>query len=365
MNTLTLAAVGDIMLGDHPVCFGHGIRSKIRRGEPLIAPELRRLLADADVVLGNLECILSDIGHDERRLKSSEMRGDPASIALVKDAGFNALCVANNHMLQHGAPAYLDTMQRLRDNGIEPVGLYEEGRSNLATFGDGDTRVAMLGFSLRPEHFCKDNRYYASATPEIILEQVAAVRRSHADHALIVTLHWGEEYLHAPSASQVDFAHRLVDAGVAVVIGHHPHVVQGVEEYGAGLIAYSLGNFIFDSWQDPTRESLLLQCEFRGNALHGHTLVPVQIDRNYYVRLPDAAAATALLQKFAGYTRLIDERQAPVSLGGEAYAELAGKAYLKYRLQCYTYFLLHLWKYEPGIVGSSFLRSALRRLGLA
>lgn len=365
MNTLTLAAVGDVMLGDHPVCFGHGIRSKIRRGEPLIAPELQAMLSGSDMVLGNLECILSDIGHDERRLSSSEMRGDPASIELMKAAGFDTFCVANNHMLQHGVPAFLDTMEWLRKNGIAPVGLYEDGRSNLVTRSKGDTRVAMLGFSLRPEHFCKDNRYYASPTPEAILEQVATLRQTHADHALVVTLHWGEEYLHAPSASQVELAHRLIDSGVALVVGHHPHVVQGVEKYGAGLIAYSLGNFIFDSWQAPTRESLLLRCEFRGNALHSHELVPVKIDRNYHVRLADAAEAAALQKKYAAYSNLVAQRQAPVSLDRDGYAELAGKAYLKYRLQCYWYFLLHVWKYEPSIVGSSFYRSLLRRLGLA
>jgi poly-gamma-glutamate synthesis protein (capsule biosynthesis protein) len=364
MGTVTLAAVGDIMLGDHPVCFGHGIRAKIRKGEPLIDPKLAALFADTDIVFGNLECILSEIGHDQKRLSSSEMRGEQSALANLQAAGFNTLCVANNHMLQHGAPAYLDTIAWLQQNAIAPVGLYEEGLSNVQTFANGDSKVAMVGYSFRPEHFSKDNRYYASPSQQAVLEQIAALRLSHADHALVVTLHWGEEYLHEPSHTQVEFAHRLIDAGVAVIIGHHPHVLQGVEKYRSGLIAYSLGNFIFDSWQSPTRESAVLKCTFSGNELLDYTVTPIKIDRNFYVRLPDNKEAQQLAKKLQNYSHAIAAKQGLVALDQSQYDKLAEKTYLRYRLECYWYFLLHLWKYQPSVVGYSFYRAFLRRLGL-
>lgn len=367
MSGISLAAVGDIMLGDHPVCFGHGIRSKIRRGrEPLIDPALHTVLAQSDVVLGNLECVLSDIGHDPNRLKSSEMRGDRAALGLLKQAGFTTLNVANNHMLQHGVAAFQDTVEYLRSRSIEPVGLdLGAGFSNVVTYEHDGSRLLVCGYSLRPEYFCKDNRYYARTSQEKILGHVAQLKSLYPDHARVITLHWGEEYLHAPSSEQVRFGHQLIDMGVTVVIGHHPHVLQGIEEYRSGLIVYSLGNFIFDSWQHPTRESAILQCRFHNGALTGYSMVPVEIDRSYSVKLAGQARARELSEKIAGYSLLITQNDAPVSLHMDEYDRLAQKAYLRYRMECYFYFLTHLWKYPPKVIGDSFWRAFLRRLRLA
>lgn len=367
MSGITLAAVGDIMLGDHPVCFGHGIRSKIRRGrEPLIDPALNAVLAQSDVLLGNLECVLSEIGHDPNKLKSSEMRGDRAALDLLKQAGFTTLNMANNHMLQHGVAAFQDTVEYLRSRSIEPVGLDAgSGASNVVNYEKDGSRLLVCGYSLRPEYFCKDNRYYARTSQEKILEHVSQLKSLYPDHARVVTLHWGEEYLHAPSSEQVHFAHQLIDLGATAIIGHHPHVLQGIEEYRSGLIAYSLGNFVFDSWQDPTRESAILQCQFRDGALTGYSMVPVEIDRSYSVKLAGPARARELSNKIARYSRLITENGAPVSLEAGEYDRLAQEAYLRYRMQCYFYFVTHLWKYPPKVIGDSFLRAFLRRLPLA
>lgn len=365
MDMLKLAAVGDIMLGDHPVCFGHGIRSRIRKGESLIQPALQAVLSEADLTLGNLECVLSDIGHDEQKLSSSEMRGDQKAISILKTCGFDVLSVANNHMLQHGIPAFEDTVSWLSKNQIEPVGLYENGLSNVVLREKGGAKIALVGYSLRPEWFCADNRHYSRPSYEQIYQQIEHLKKAFPDHSLVVTLHWGEEYLHAPSQSQIDAAHRMIDCGATVIIGHHPHVVQGVEEYRGGLIAYSLGNFVFDSWQRPTRESALLNCVFSSGGLQSYSVTPLKIARNYAVTLPDAAETKKLAVRFDSYSNAVERRSGLAGLDEKQYADVAAKAYLKYRLECYVYFITHIWKYKPSIVGYSLFRAALRRIGLA
>ena len=93
---------------------------------------------------------------------------------------------------------------------------------------------------------------------EQLLDDVRAARRK-AD-IVIVSLHWGTEYAREPDPEQRAFAHQLIDAGATLVLGHHPHTPQPVERYHHGLIAYSLGNFVFDPTRDHARHGLLLHC---------------------------------------------------------------------------------------------------------
>lgn len=366
VETLSLAAVGDIMLGDHPVCFGHGIRSSIRRhGYAHMIADVADELRKHDVVFGNLECVLSDVGADERSLARSELRGDKSSVDLLRSCGVKVVSMANNHMLQHGVEAFNDTAAWLVQNGIRPVGLYESGLSNVVKFDHHGQALAILGFSLRPEHFCKDNKSYAHTSIDKILEQVSAVASEARQQAIVVSLHWGEEYLHVPSKNQIDFAHELVNCGATLILGHHPHVLQGLEEYRSSLIAYSLGNFMFDSWQKPTRESGVLSCVFERGGLRSFQMNPLFIQDNYTLRVVSKSAGSDIEAKMEQYSQAIREESSIARLDERAYQEVAAKAYLKYRMQCYWYFVVNFWKYEPRILFTSLFRSVLRRIGLA
>ena len=109
---INIAAVGDIMLGDHPVCFGHGIRSTMnRKGCMHFVKNVIESLNGHEIIIGNLECVISDIGINENILSSSELRGSKESLSLLKLCGFNVLNIANNHMLQHGVDAFNDTVE--------------------------------------------------------------------------------------------------------------------------------------------------------------------------------------------------------------------------------------------------------------
>jgi poly-gamma-glutamate synthesis protein (capsule biosynthesis protein) len=115
----------------------------------------------------------------------------------------------------------------------------------------------------------------AAYDPDRIEEEVCAARKQ-AD-VVIVSLHWGIEYARQPQESQRRIAHSLIDAGAALVIGHHPHTPQPVERHRHGLIAYSLGNFVFDAAGEGGRHGLILKCVLTREGVTDYTTTPVVI----------------------------------------------------------------------------------------
>jgi len=364
MSIVTLAAVGDIMLGDHPVCFGHGIRSTMKKkGSLHFVKDVTKAINGHDLIFGNLECVISDIGHDENDLASSELRGAKASVELLKLCGFNLLSIANNHMLQHGVAAFNDTVSELKNNGIECVGRSIESVSNVVTVTKNDLHVSIIGYSLRAEQYSKQNNSYAQAGYEQIIKQIGELKKLYSNHSIIVSLHWGDEYLHAPSRLQINFAHKMVDSGATLILGHHPHVLQGIEEYKSGVIAYSLGNFMFDSWQKSTRESAIIKCTFDKQGLSGLKVEPIYIRPDFSITSKSLKHNKTITSNIDMYSNTITDNYGLSSLDSNSYADVAAKAYFRYRLNCYLYFVINLWRYKPSIILHSLRRAILRRVG--
>jgi len=120
---VTIVAVGDIMMGDHPSRIGHGVRSTIKnKGCYYLFEEVRPFLKDNDIVFGNIEAILSDFDLNPHSLNSMQLRGSPSSINGLKYAGFNILNLANNHALDHGFSALEITSNLIKNNGILTLG---------------------------------------------------------------------------------------------------------------------------------------------------------------------------------------------------------------------------------------------------
>ncbi|HXK36004.1 MAG TPA: CapA family protein [Candidatus Paceibacterota bacterium] len=216
--------------------------------------------AGADLTFGNLESVISDRGATQGCTYC--FRADPRSIEGLLDAGFDVVSVANNHAWDYGPDAFTDSLKRLVSAGITPVG----GGADLAVARTPvvktahDVRVAYLAYTnLMPVLTCAAERYagvhcYAAARMQ---EDITAAR-SVAD-IVVVSFHAGEEY-QPHTAAQERIYRAAIDAGADLVIGHHPHVVQDVERYGGGWIAYSLGNFIFDqTWSPETMRGMLLE----------------------------------------------------------------------------------------------------------
>lgn len=364
-TSVSMVAVGDVMLGDHPVCYGHGVRASIdRMGIDAFLAGVAPLLNEHDIATGNLEAVLS-AGEDGRSdLVHEEMRGRPQFAAGLAKAGFNVMTVANNHALHHGEKDFADSAQLIRRNGIEPVGLLTEtGDLNCFSFEKKGITVGVVGFSVRPEKYRPGTRLYAQGTGEQLLAQVRKLAPRFT--ALVVSIHWGEEYLHVPSPGQVELGRKLIDAGAAVVLGHHPHVLQGIERYGAGYIVYSLGNFVFDHWEESGKDSLAVHFDFSRGGVTGMKLVPIWIGDGHCPQVASGARSERILKLIETLSRRIEEYVAvpdPVAAATD-YAAKAEKAYMRYRLESYRYFLAHLWRYSPAVIRQSFARALRRRAG--
>ena len=250
-------------------------------------------------------------------------------------------------MLQHGVDAFNDTVDVLKKNGIECVGCSIESGSNVITVAHNDLNVSIIGYSLRKEQYSKQNNSYAQTDPEQILKQINELKGRYKNHSIIVSIHWGDEYLHAPSCQQISFAHKMVDCGATLILGHHPHVLQGIEKYKSSIIAYSLGNFLFDSWQISTRESVILKCNFDKNGLCDYKVEPIFICPDYSITNNNEKYNRIIIDKVKEYSDMITNNKGITNYNNEAYANEASKAYLKYRLECYLYFCLNIWRYKP------------------
>jgi poly-gamma-glutamate capsule biosynthesis protein CapA/YwtB (metallophosphatase superfamily) len=274
VRPLTLAAVGDVNLdGAAPDAWTS------------VAPVLRK----ADLAVANLECSVS-----ERRIaavgKEFTFRGPPSALRGVAAAGIDAVTVANNHAVDFGRDAFLDTLAAARKAQISVAG----GGKDLAAarrpvmLTAGGLRVALLGYS--------DVRHYgfdagagvpgtAPAFPELIAADVRAAR-GRAD-AVVVYFHWGEELMTLPTLRQRELAATAFGAGADVVLGAHPHVLQPVERSGPRkLVAWSLGNFVFAAHSPGTTSSGILLVGLASDGVRGARLRPARIEGTRPVLVP-------------------------------------------------------------------------------
>jgi gamma-polyglutamate biosynthesis protein CapA len=280
---IRVAAVGDLMVGDSSTAVGFGFRSRLP-GVKLSAAlaGLAPRLQSADIVIGNLECPLVPVGSGPSRWAQDQMRGDPEYARVFRQAGFTAIAVANNHAVQHGASGFAATVGYLRAEGIGVIGVRGEPPWQVDpvsyTHRSG-SKVAMLGYSWRPRQFGTGVPPYAEVDPPAVLADIARARATH--DSVIVSLHWGEEFVSQPSQEEVGFAHALVDRGADLVLGHHPHVTRPVERRQGSVIAYSLGNALADMlWMEQLRRGLLLEVELCPRPA-GVRLTELRIDDSY------------------------------------------------------------------------------------
>ncbi len=259
----TLVFVGDVMLSR-----GVGRRMKAENDFKFPFRLVQATLATADLTFANLECPVSDQGTEQGHLYS--FRADPRAIEGLLFAGFDVVSVANNHMYDWGPEALLDTLRRLREAGIRPVGA---GANDLEAHYPllvdlGRLRLAFLAYvDIQPQKATS-----APGRPGVAWldadRALADIRfaRPLAD-LVIVSPHWGVEYAAKPNPKQVALARRMIDSGADLVVGTHPHVIQPVEEYGGRWIAYSLGNFVFDQRKQGTRRGLMLKVKVDGKRI--------------------------------------------------------------------------------------------------
>lgn len=287
VGTITLAFGGDVH-GEPPIA-----DVLAAGGNPLAG--VQEVLSAADLAIVNLETAVGELGAPAD--KQYTFQADPSLVAALAEAGVDAASMANNHALDFGAEAAAETRDHLADAGLVPLGY---GDDEAAAYAPWRTEVrghdvAVLGLTgVMPwiEWGAGEDRPGMAHTYDAD-RAVQAVRDAAegADHVVVV-VHWGRERQACPDAAQVVLANRFREAGADVVVGHHPHVLQGVVEDGATLVAYSIGNFVFYAEADEARDTGVLTVTLDAEGVVDHQWHPARIDEQG--RPQPAAGPTSL-----------------------------------------------------------------------
>lgn len=258
---ITLAFAGDVH-GERQIAAG------LAAGRNPLDPVAERLAA-ADLAVVNLETPVSVRGTPAA--KTFTFRAPPALLPALAAAGVDAVSVANNHALDYGYDAFADTLAFAAAAGVATLG---GGANASAAYAPTVVKrpegiVALLGLTralhTRAWEAGPERPGLASAYDEAAA--VAAVRAAAGVADLVVVaVHWGTERADCPDAAQLRLARLLSDAGADLIVGHHPHVLQGVARHGGTLVAYSLGNFVWYHDRVPSRFTGVLEVRwpFRG-----------------------------------------------------------------------------------------------------
>lgn len=309
-NEIKLLAVGDISL----------------KGVSLKDPfdDIRDTLKRNDILFGNLETVLSVRGNPEE--KSVILSVSPDRAHFLCDAGFDVLNAANNHIMDRGLKGFADTLDFAAMNGLKIIGVKKDRRlqSHVIIKKNG-TKVGFLAYYEYGFENSKNNIFINKLSRGKIISDVQQLKPK-CDN-IVISLHWGIEKASYPSPDQISIAHELIDKGATIILGHHPHVIQGIERYNCGLIAYSLGNFQFEfdpaeftRHINPPNYSMILSVKLGKNGLRSYEAIPIEINLNWSPTIASEPVRTNILGS-------IDELSRSISGGKTSwqqwYAEIA------------------------------------------
>ena len=309
---LQLAFTGDLMLAR---ALGYAISAQNNLDYPFAG--VRHVLAAADLTIGNFESALGDIGVPAP--KSYTFQAPPGAAEAVARAGFDIVSLANNHGLDYGPESLLQGIALLQAQGVAPIGagadraaahapyIVAQNGLRLAFLAYVNVPVEVSGFDTQIWDATPTAPGLAWATPEIVAADVAAVR-DQVDHVIVV-LHSGYEYQANPSPPQQAISHAAIDAGAALVVGHHAHILQGIEYYGDGVIVYGLGNFAFEIDGDP--RTAILNVWLDANGVRQLEIVPAVIQFGGQPRLATGAEIAEIRGLVYSLTRPLNPGRFP------------------------------------------------------
>ena len=246
--------------------------------------DVAEYLASADVAITNVESPLSDNDTEPVPDKDVYILGRPAAIDSIEACGIDMASMANNHIMDYGGPALKDTIDALDRIGVKHAGagMTEEEAGKIAELEKDGVKIALLSWTdIVPDYFIAYGDEPGVVSARLNMDDACKrVREAKATHDIVlVSMHWGIEYEHYTDPGlQDDPAHKLVDAGADVILGNHPHVVQGIEFYKDSLIAYAHGNFVFYQLYDDCHESYLLGFDMTNEGIKNVVLTPLHLD---------------------------------------------------------------------------------------
>ncbi|MED1953891.1 CapA family protein [Brevibacillus centrosporus] len=285
--TISLSFAGDVMMS------GNVEKTLQEKGYDYAFSHVSPLFLTDDYTIVNLETPITERGTPSDN-KAFVYKSSPLAVPAMKQAGIDAVNLANNHTLDQGTEGLLDTLAALENHQIDYVGAgKDDARAYAPVYIEKNgIRVALLGFSrVIPEYswYAGKNKPGLAATYDPALAVQSIEEAQAGADVVIVIAHWGKEKVDDPIEHQTTLARTFIDAGADLVIGGHPHVLQGFEKYQDKWIAYSLGNFIFTRASEPkTWESMVLQAECTKQGSCELTMLPYHAELGQAVPMNEA-----------------------------------------------------------------------------
>ena len=245
---ILLSFTGDCILGtDEFFAWDTGLPAYYNLyGPEYFLKNVRSIFEEDDLTIVNMEGTLTE--ETTRVDKQFAFKGDPEYVKILTSSFVEAANVANNHSYDYGEKSFQDTVQTLEENGIKTFG-YDD----VAVLEVKGIRVGMFGIYELDDHL--------ERIPQV-KQDIAKLKDQNVD-IIVAVFHWSNELVTVPDENRVTLAHLAIDEGADVVVGHHPHVVQGIDEYKGKMIAYSLGNFCFGGNTRPTEmDTFIFQQKF-------------------------------------------------------------------------------------------------------
>ena len=272
-DAVTILAVGDVYIG------GSAEFYLKKNGYSYPFRETENIIRNSDIALANLEAPLTD-SVNVLMEKKFVLKTAPAAASAIKTAGFDVVTLANNHIMDYGADGLKDTIDLLDKASIRHTGAGQDLKEarTPALFNIRGTKVAFLAYSnVFPEEFYATEN--SAGTAQGLYEHIKADIKNISKHVdiVVVSFHWSEELARYPKEYQIRLAHLAIDNGADLVVGHHPHVIQGVERYKDGIVFYSLGNFAFGSFSQAP-EGIMAIVKLNKGKLISAEIIPLNVN---------------------------------------------------------------------------------------
>lgn len=300
---VTISAAGDCTLGkDENAAYSTSLNAMYEEeGAAYFFKNVKSIFSADDLTLVNLEGTFTT--ETTRADKTFAFKADPAYVQILTEGSVEAVNTANNHSHDYGEQSYTDTIK-----AVEEAGIVYSGYDKVAIEEKNGIKIGMTGIYLLNG---------MDGMEEQMKNNMDELRAQGAD-LVIVSFHWGSERVNWPNENQTYMAHAAIDYGADLVLGHHPHVLQGVEKYKGKYICYSLGNFCFGGNKNPDdKDTMIFQQTF--TFLDGElqpddeiSIIPCKISsvdsRNNYQPTPaEGDEAERINDKIKGFSEEFEE----------------------------------------------------------
>lgn len=273
-DTLNVVFTGDILLdrGVRRVIDKHGV-------DHLFTEGVDSMFRSAQVVVGNLECPATKIQSPVQKLYI--FRGEPEWLEALKRHGITHLNLANNHSIDQGREGLMDTRQNIIDAGITAIGaganMTEAAEPVLLSRTPRNVwLVPSLRLALENYAYLPDKPCVSQEPMDSLLNRVHRLRKADSTAVIIVSLHWGGEHTMHPVNSQRWDARQIIRAGADVLVCHHTHTLQDVEDINGHSVFYSIGNFIFDQSKPENTKACLVRLKITAETVTTEA-IPLEI----------------------------------------------------------------------------------------